>query len=475
MKRALRRNRPEEAASLLGDGSDLEAGCPTKEEARLGLSSSRRTSSNSTTNNNNSNRHKKNDDQRDTNHTLVNGCRQWILQSQVGPKARFWWNHAQQLCQELLEVLSFRARLFLVGHGLACTYSLWVLFQYQRVACGGYCAAIWVVVVGTLLGVAPLVALLLLRQVHEELVESLEQEGRSRAILNSLYPRSILNQMYAELTQEQILQAQDQVQQELEWEGRQCLDASSEQQQQAFLPENAATHTSGNGDPLAVQVNRTSLGYEEDEDFVSPMASQQPRQQTIASSSTKTPLVTNTSGSGPTNHYGLRRRSSGATNSSNPPSKTGISDSSRTHHGSGLRRPSGSVLTMNPKSLSHSNHKRMSNSSTSHHGSGLRRPSGMHVLSTTNEVSSHSHSLPPAKHHHHEQQRRKQSLSMRRQSLSRRASLAANRRCSLSFHRRRSSGGGGSINSSSMASSTGKAIQERYNDCTVLLADVAGT
>ena len=99
----------------------------------------------------------------------------------------------------------------------------------------------------------------------------------------------------------------------------------------------------------------------------------------------------------------------------------------------------------------------------------------MQVLSS---VRSHDHSpqqqqqqQPPPRGNP-----RRQSLNMRRQSMSRRASLAAHRRCSLSFRRRRSSAGGASIHSqSSLGSSQGKPIQDSYQDCSVLLADVAGT
>ena len=103
----------------------------------------------------------------------------------------------------------------LAVHLLTCTYALSVLYDYHYTVYGGTGAFLMTVLAAVAFGVTTVTGILSLRTAHLESAEMMDRQVRSRAILNTLYPARVLEQMYSELTEDQICEAQEQIQEQL--------------------------------------------------------------------------------------------------------------------------------------------------------------------------------------------------------------------------------------------------------------------
>ena len=170
----------------------------------------------------------------------------------------------------------------LAFHTAACVYSLWAVYWYHQRLHGSLCAFFFTVLVSVSFTMGTITAIATARTATLELDQMLDQEGKSRAILNSLYPQSILEQMYMELQPEQIEAAQRQIHEQMEIRNA-CrssssttaigpMSASQQHQQEPGPVENSgvankANPTSSNNDKEneeIVVIDRHSLGYDDD-------------------------------------------------------------------------------------------------------------------------------------------------------------------------------------------------------------------
>jgi len=329
-----------------------------------------------------------------------------------------------------------------------------------------------------------------------ELSESIIQEGRSRALLNSLYPTGVLQQMYADLKPEQIWEAQLQVQQEMEEQylnSRYDDDDEDEDGQidteQPSQPRNSRGNESmsleviGETDVDCSQSNhhddieeqtpvsrvspsaalRSSLEYGDSGDDDIPKAIPVP----FSNFSVASPMAT--PGSTP-NATPLRERHLPASGSDPSRLKLPRSKSSDNYLNSMNSSLSSVRRGKNPHKQNSGRSLELNASTTS---LGDDSSEGNNNKNNNLSVNDCVNACIPAG----EETimcMRKNSLTLRRQSISRRVTMAHHRRVSVGYARRRSSIGTSSVNSSTGSSVAGRPIQERFAHTTVLFADIAG-
>lgn len=202
------------SSSEVETSEDLETGCPTKEKPkRVTIASDIG--------------HKKNDDRHNKNdwkaHFLVAmaNLRQRLYQLQQ----RLWdqWSVFVHGVPLLIKVA-------LVLHGLVCVYVISIVYAYYFDHYGTLGAVVLATCTTLALLFTASVTVATSHTATMELAQLMDQQIKSRAILNTLYPTRVLEQMYLEVTPEQMEQAQHQVLNHLD-----SAAAAEEQPQQRQL------------------------------------------------------------------------------------------------------------------------------------------------------------------------------------------------------------------------------------------------
>jgi Adenylate and Guanylate cyclase catalytic domain len=396
---------------------DLEAGCSTKEKPKSVTIASDVS-------------HKKDDDQhnRKSNNDWNWNWKARVLMA-VSMANLNLGNRLHQLRQKLWDEWSefvhgvpLLLKVAWVLHGLVSIHVISIVYAYHYDHHGTLGAIVLATCTTLALLFTALVTVAASHTATIELSQLMDQQVRSRAILNTLYPTRVLEQMYLELTPEQMEQAQEQVLTQLD-----SAAAAAEQppqERQLMSDESILLHQE------ELQEESIRLQQERKDSFHSSLDSLLER---TASSRSLVVQVGDTRSQRPS----FNRR----------------------------------VVEIDAKTLEYDNADDVDVDIDIDIDPPTSSPPAARPNHKTTSHADRNNDVFCIK---------RNSLTMRRLSMSRRASLAQQsqeqqrqRRCTMSFspaRRRKSSVG----SSASSATSVGRPIQERFDPTTVLLADIAG-
>ncbi|CAB9512119.1 Receptor-type guanylate cyclase gcy [Seminavis robusta] len=439
--------------------TDLEAGCPTSEGPRCA-----------------SLLHKKNDDhpaqftttRRSTNTTTKcpTNCYYWAADP---------WLRCRHDWTEFWHVLPLMVKVSVGVHFLTCLYCVTSLYHYQTSLIGSLGALFVTTLVASALVTSSLVAAAAFRTAHLEWMEMMDQQIKSRAILTSLYPTRVLEQMYLDITPEQLALAQEQIQSHLD----QTLATSSS---------SSLLHHATGDDPTGQQSQREmsdeSIMFHQEQEQEKLLQERQFRKESFHNSvnslvdnvhdSSRSLLSLDRNTNTTTNNWGdtTLHTSNNNNNNNHLSSRSGRSTPAHSddEDDDGDDEPVNSVkkTTVDRTSL----------------GYGDDEPPKLMAPPLAARP-------PPSPRHHHTDTCpttstttstntemiciRRNSLTLRRKSMTRRATMGIQpRRTSSSFRRRSSVGSTKSVSSNASSATTGRPIQERFDPTTVLFADIAG-